>query len=250
MRLLKNIQQMKKIEVEQALKDAELTDHELSIRKKRVLKELNFMVKNDKELKNFIVSGYKEGFDPYFYKDRDRDCNSNLLKYKKRICAKKHLGVEKLSADEEAIYQEMVEASNNYQSNIRKDVKELFNNNPEVFSRIVKALKDKYLKIRNIIDFNPHYKCFYFSRLLYTDHLIMDFDNQDEELIILAIDLNTLIWSFYSYLDTYNEKNNEIISRLEKTIKLLIIRISNAKLIRFSKKSKFRKTIKKTGKII
>jgi len=205
-----------KINVNQVLNDFELTEHEIAKRKKKILKEFNLVSKNDKELKNFIFSGFKEGFLPYFKCDFETKYDYNQKKYRIGIAIKKTGEIKKLSPEEENVYKEASQELNQLRSNLKNDIEELFNNKPAIFSENLKIVKDKYLKMRNLLEINPYYKYLYFAQLLSIDHLIIDFDSQDEELKKLSFDLNYFFYSLYYRWPIYNEKMESIITELEK----------------------------------
>ncbi len=202
------------IDVESCLSKFELTENELAIRKKRIIKEFNLVSQNDKELKNFIFSGVKEGFMPYYNPDLDKNYPHEQRKTKMIIEYKKYRR-EDLTSEENLFIQKLREKWASEKQPLKEKIEELFNNNPKRFSENLKILKDTYLKMRKLIDLNPFLKYSLFCQILNVDNLLVDFDNKDEELIEMSHSLNFLFLFFYTHWSIYNEEIENIVSKLE-----------------------------------
>lgn len=205
-----------KTDLSEVLNKFDLTEHELSKRKKKALKEFNLMLKNYKELKPYIVSAFKEGFAPYSDCDFEKKNDYNQRKYKLDVYIKSLINAQNMSPEEENIRQAYIDELMQFQTNLKNNINELLVNKPEKFAENLKIIKDQYLKIRPFIDMIPYHKSLYFNELLLLDHLINDFDNKDEELAELSYFINIVLFQIYYYWPIYNEKVEEINKELEK----------------------------------
>ncbi len=205
------------VEPEEILINSELNLHEKAKRKKRFLKELDTMIKNYSELKKIIISNFKQGFEPYFNSDHFKGYNKAELTKQILIIYKMLAEPSKLTEIEHTSFNEIWELYLKTKTDIKAEIKKLFEDKPELFAENLKKLKDKYLLVRQLININPYHKFSYYTTILFINKLISDFDNTDEELLELSYFLNSLFYNLYYYSVIFDEKIEYLKNTLEKT---------------------------------
>jgi len=204
-----------KIDVESCINGCELSEKEISKRKQKVINELNFVLKNEKEVKNYINIGFKESFFSYFSPDFEEKQPASL---RKKCLNLTHKSFEwgYLSDEENNTLQAFSKEMTVLKAATEAKLHELFANNPKKFGEILKKLKDTYLKMRKPLESNLFLKYYLFSQLLNIDNQIVDFENSDEDLINLALSLNSVFIMLSNHSLIYKEKINEIIAELKE----------------------------------
>jgi len=207
-----------KINVDEALKDTQLTALEISKRNKKVLKELKSMITNYNDAKKIIDFVFKKAIAPYLNFNFKVLYNYIKINSYWNIFLKAFKNPNSLLNEEKIILSETIKLSIDFSENLRKNIKNLLIQNPRNFSNSLKIMKDNYFKIKEILSLNPYYKMSYLTSFLDLDNQIKDFENNDENLIELSYQINSLYLNLYYYGSIFNEKIiAKLIDKLEKS---------------------------------
>jgi len=206
------------INVEEVLKDTQLTALDISKRNKKALKELKNMITNYNDAKKIIDFVFKKGIAPYLNFDFrayfDYIIKNNLFD----MAMKTIENSAYLSSEEKIILEELQKLRTDFLENLKENIKKLLIQNPGNFSNNLRIMKDNYFKVKEILNLNPYYKMNYLIHFLDIDNKIKDFVKNDENLIDLSERLNLLYLSLYYLGSIVNEKIiTKLIDKLEKT---------------------------------
>jgi len=211
------------INVEEVLKDTQLTALDISKRNKKALKELKNMITNYNDAKKIIDFVFKKGIVPYLNFDFKAPFNYFKTNSVLNIQLKAIENSAYLSNEEKIILSEWINLkwgnlNPNFSENIWNSMHNLLIQNPGKFSNSLKIMKDNYFKVKEILNLNPYYKMIFLTDLLDIDNEIKDFENNDENLIRLSYRMSMLYLDLYYYGPIYNETIIvKLIDKLEKT---------------------------------
>ena len=206
------------LNIEDILKDIQLTTLDISKRNKKTLKEFKNMLTNYNDAKKIIDIVFKKAIVPYLNSDFKGYFSyiKNNSYWNIRIKALKNNA--SLSNEEKLILAEVRKLSADFSKNFKNNLQNLLLQNPGNFSNSLKIMKDNYLKTKEILSLNPYYKMLFLTLFLDIDNKIKDFENNDENLIELSYLLNGLYLNLYYYGPIYNEIIiTKIIDKLEKS---------------------------------
>ena len=200
------------INVEDVLKDNQLTSIDILKRNKKASKELKDIITNYNKARDFIK---KEIIHHLNIKNRI------YFVYKQNsifdITLKKIENPNSLSNEEKTIYAEWLNSKENYVLESRENIKNLLIQDPKTFSKSLKIMKDNYFNVKEILSLNPYYKMTFLTQFLDINNQIKDFENNDENLIELSYYLNNFYLTLYYIGSIYNEiLITSLINKLEK----------------------------------
>ena len=202
------------INVEDVLKDTQLTALNISKRNKKALKELKNIIANYNDVKKLIK---KEIF-PYLNLNLKTQFNYLNQNSVLDIAFKKIKNPATISNEEKIILEEWRNINKNSILESRRNIENLLIREPLTFSKSLKIMKNNYFKVKEILSLNPYYKMRFLTQFLDIDNQIKDFENNDKNLIELSYLLNELYLNLYYYGSIYNEIIiSKIIDKLEKS---------------------------------
>ena len=204
------------INVEEVLKDTQLTTLDISKRNKKAAKELKNMLTNYNDAKKIIDFVFKKVITSYY--NSDLKIKSNYLKINLNRAFSLRFKKTPISAEEKIFLEEYTNSQKSFSENFTKSIENLLIRDPQTFAKSLKLIKDNYFKLKEILSLNPYYKMNYLTNFLDIDNQIKDFENKDENLIVLTNRLSNLFSSLYYLGPIYNETIiNNLIDKLEKS---------------------------------
>lgn len=206
------------INVEEVLKESQLTADDISKRSKKALKELKNILTNYNEAKKIIDFMFKKGIVYYLNFNFKALFNFHNTNDFFKLWLKSIEKFDYLSNEEKLLLEEFIKLNKDFSGNLVKNTRTLLIENPVNFSISLKMMKDNYFKVKKILSLNPYYRMIFLTYFLNIDNIIKDFENNDENLIELSYELSTVYLFLYYYGPAYNKIiiSNQI-DKLEKS---------------------------------
>lgn len=201
------------INVDKILQSHNLTPKEIAKRKKIILNKLSEIIKNYHQLQNILNISAEDHISPYF-----KEIAKEVLIYKEysklyRIYFKSIEGKESLTDEEVNYIMEETDYFKNWEENLYKEIETLFEENLEDFKDNLRAIKNDYVKISDLLEKNPYLKNCYLSNILVINNMIKNFEDTDENLLSLSKELNHKILTFKTGANSYMERIYRLTSK-------------------------------------
>lgn len=202
------------ISAEDSIKTSTFNHKQLSKRKNTVLASLKEIIKNTHQAETLTRQVYdSEIVDRIGLKEEWEKVKHDLDKYDYKNIDFKNIS-KTLSQEEKQVLQKIVKLNQNFNNIASTKLENVFYNNIDDFSQILKLLKTTFIRVDNILNKNPYIYNLLFDKFLSINHLIKDFDGSENCLQCMPGPLNKIMWKFY-FLNIYSGRIKNIINELE-----------------------------------